>query len=887
MVGNYEDFTMDTKTNINGIKYTDALYADEYPPLVAYFLIDTSGVVLDFDAQTAAILNVQGPSFKGVNLLLQAGDKSFVHSLNEALSGKTTYHSGQISLAGREPRKNFATYLKPVYYPSDKLIGVAGFIHYARPGIVSPFEMGRQAGYLNLIAENTHDIISLHSFDGKILFLSPSFEQFTGIPYDKAMQDSAVWPVYPDDKQIVLDAIAGMKDGSYPVNIEYRYIKCDKSIGWAESKFQIISNSGMHDCVAAVTRDITARKAAEDALIRSEIKYRNLMLNLPTGVVLLNLNGKIIEANDAFFKIIGKPSSELGNLLSIKEINQKYNCNVSAEFNLCISEKKPVEGQQELATPGNIKRHIVYSLVPLTDPSGKVSAVMGNIRDHTDLITAEEESRQQVEFLNIIINTLQEPFFVKDEHHKWVMMNDANVEMIGHPRDFLIGKTDYDIFPKEQADVFWKMDDLVLENGANTNEEQITWSTGEIRDAITSKYLYHDKFAGKKFIVGSIHDITHLKKVQDTLKNSEQKYHDLFQNANDLIFTIDLKGNFTDANQRVIDILGMPLTQVLATSVFDVVKNIEIGQFKEILKKLLKDKSVPAYEVEVQSASGSTIVLEVRSRLMYDNNDTPIGITGIGRDITDQLTYNQRLNQYNDELKELNKSKDKMFSIIAHDLKDPFNSLLGFSDILLEDFDSLDRDEMRDYIKIINNTAKHSLNLLENLLTWSRLLTGRLPFTPMKLMLADEVETATTIVSSLAYRKRITVNNRVPSDMAVNADQYMLLSILHNFLMNAIKFTNPGGEINIAAEIESQSCGEDPEVCISITDNGIGMTADEMSKLFKINLLHSTTGTQNEKGTGLGLLLTREMIERHGGTVHVKSEPGRGSTFSFTLPADL
>ena len=319
--GRLLDISMDTKTNINGIRFTDVFHADEHPPLVAYFLIDTSGVVLDFDEQTAMILNVQGRSFKGLNLLSQAGDKSFVHSLNEALSGKTTYHSGQISLAGSQPRKNFATFLKPVYYPSDKMIGVAGFIHYARPGVVSPFEMGRQAGYLNLIAENTHDVISLHSFDGKILFLSPSFEQFTGIPYEKAMQDSAVWPVYPDDKRIVLDAITGMKNSSDPVNIEYRYIKCDKSIGWAESKFQIINNSGLQDCVAAVTRDITARKAAEDALIQSEIKYRNLMMNLPTGVVLLNLDGKILEANDAFFTIIGRQPSELAHLLSIKEIN--------------------------------------------------------------------------------------------------------------------------------------------------------------------------------------------------------------------------------------------------------------------------------------------------------------------------------------------------------------------------------------------------------------------------------------------------------------------------------------------------------------------------------------------------------------------------------------
>jgi len=158
----------------------------------------------------------------------------------------------------------------------------------------------------------------------------------------------------------------------------------------------------------------------------------------------------------------------------------------------------------------------------------------------------------------------------------------------------------------------------------------------------------------------------------------------------------------------------------------------------------------------------------------------------------------------------------------------------------------------------------------------------------MKLLLASEVDSATTIVSSLAYRKRITVDNLVPIDIAVFADQNMLLSILHNFVMNAIKFTNPGGKIEIDAGIADDQLPEtEKKVIISIRDNGIGMTESEIEKLFQIKALYSTSGTQNEKGTGLGLLLTREMIERHGGTITVESKPSEGSTFTFTLPAAL
>lgn len=876
---------MDTYHDKKNIHHQSELQTVDNPSLVAYIFIDPSGIVVDFDEQTTRILNVPESALRGMNLVEHAGDDSFVHSLEEALTGKTVYHRGQISVIGRHPHRNFATYLRPINKPAEGMLGVAGFIHYAKPGTISPFEMAQQTQYFTLIAENTRDIISLHSTDGKMLFLSPSFEQVTGIPNEVVLLDSSKWPVLAEDRHILNKVLDEMKHNPQPQTFEYRFYKSDGSIHWAESRFHIIKSNNLPESIAGITREITDRKEIEKALQLSETKYRNLILNLPTGIALFDLNGKIIEANDAFFGIIRRQPNELELLPTLTEFERHFHCNVTQYFEKCVTGKCQVEIQEEFVCSDNIRKNITYSLVPMFDETGEIAAIMANLRDLTDLVKAEAESRQQYDFLNMIINSLQEPFFVKDEDHRWIMLNDACIKMMGHSREEVIGKSDYDIYPKEQADVFWEMDKVVFQNGSNINEEKITWSSGEVRTIITSKYLYHDKLNGKNYIVGSIHDITGLKEIQETLKKSEQKYHDLFQNANDLIFITDLEGNITDANQRVVDSLGVPLKKLLKSSVFDFVKNIGRKELREILLQLRSDKAVSALEVEVTAANGSTMIFEVHGRLMF-NNEVPVGLQGIARDISEKIKYNQQLNQYNEELQELNRSKDKMFSIIAHDLKDPFNSLLGFSEILIDDFDKLERQEMFDYIKIISNTAKHSLNLLENLLTWSRLLTGRLPFTPMKLLLASEVDTAMTIVSSLAYRKRIEVDNLVPIDIIVNADQNMLLSILHNFIMNAIKFTNPGGKIEIdAGIIESSSDDGLRAVSISIRDNGIGMTEKEMERLFQIKALYSTSGTHNEKGTGLGLLLTREMIERHGGTIHVKSKPGEGSEFTFTLPA--
>jgi len=876
---------MTTIHDIHDIREAAVFQAIDHPSFVAYFFLNPHGNVVDFDEQLARILNIQESVLRGMNLVEVAGDESFAASLREALSGKAVYHRGQVSVKDKMPVRNFATFLRPVRRQSEEILGIAGFIHYADQGVSSPYAFAQQSEYLDLIVRNSHEVISLHSFEGRILFLSPSFEQLTGVPKEKVLVSNDHWPIHPDDTHIVTDAMNTVINNHRSVVIEYRLMKGDKSIVWVESTFQIIKSGNLSESIAGITRDITARKKAELALQRSETKYRNLIVNLPTGIVLLNLSGKIVEANHAFFEIVGRSPEDLNALLPVHEIDEKYNCDVSSQFNECIREKKTIDGQLTFMINSGLSKSISYSLVPLNEEMGKVTAVMANIRDLTDLIKAEAESRQQYDFLNMVINSLQEPFFVKDENHRWIMLNDACISMMGHSREDVIGKSDFDIYPKEQAEVFWEKDNIVLKEGSNINEEKITWSSGEVRTIVTSKYLYTDKFNSKKYIVGSIHDITRLKQIQETLKESEKKFHDLFQNANDLIFTTDLKGNFTDANQRVVESLGIPLRKLLRSSVFDIVKNFGRSKLKEIFVQLRDHQSVSALEVETIAADGSSIILEVHGRLMFKNN-VPVGIQGIARDISEKIRYNQQLNQYNEELKELNKSKDKMFSIIAHDLKDPFNSLLGFSEILLDDFETLEKEEMRDYIRIINSTAKHSLNLLENLLTWSRLLTGRLPFTPIKLLLASEVETAMTIVSSLAYRKRITVDNLIPIEIAVNADQNMLQSIFHNFIMNAIKFTNPGGLIEIdAGLVEEESPETTSKVRISIRDNGIGMSDAEMEKLFQIKALYSTSGTQNEKGTGLGLLLTREMIERHGGTITVSSKPDEGSTFTFTLPA--
>jgi len=231
-----------------------------------------------------------------------------------------------------------------------------------------------------------------------------------------------------------------------------------------------------------------------------------------------------------------------------------------------------------------------------------------------------------------------------------------------------------------------------------------------------------------------------------------------------------------------------------------------------------------------------------------------------------------------DELKDLYATREKFISIISHDLKSPFNGILGFADILQQDYNDLRDDERKKYIGYIRDSATMAFKLLENLLDWSRIQTGRIQFTPEQLSLSRLVLENFLLLRPVADKKKIHLYSEIPTDAIAYADRNAVLTILRNLLNNAIKFTSPGGKIVVTSRIIST----DTEVIVS--DSGVGITKENLSKLFKLGENFKTEGTEKEKGTGLGLLLCKEFVEKNGGTIRAESEPGKGSRFIFSLP---
>jgi len=240
--------------------------------------------------------------------------------------------------------------------------------------------------------------------------------------------------------------------------------------------------------------------------------------------------------------------------------------------------------------------------------------------------------------------------------------------------------------------------------------------------------------------------------------------------------------------------------------------------------------------------------------------------------------YNEVLKANEAKLKELNATKDRFFSIIAHDLKGAFNGIIGLSELLKEDTENIDRPTIIDYAGMINTTALQTHRLLDNLLSWARMQEGRISFKPVSNQLHSTVNEVIRLFTEIAGHKKIGLINQVPPHMITYADPEMLKTILRNLISNAIKFTNATGKVIVSATIG------DSGVEIVVADNGTGISASDINKLFKVDIAFSTRGTENENGTGLGLVLCKEFVEKHGGSISAESKPACGSQFKFILP---
>ncbi len=243
----------------------------------------------------------------------------------------------------------------------------------------------------------------------------------------------------------------------------------------------------------------------------------------------------------------------------------------------------------------------------------------------------------------------------------------------------------------------------------------------------------------------------------------------------------------------------------------------------------------------------------------------------------------RRLQKSNKELANLNLTKDKFFSIVAHDLRGPFTPLLGMSELLLRVSEQTPYQEVKETGEVIHRTLKSIYKLLENLLQWSQIEQGQMEHQPKKIHLKQTIDQAAKLFTENAATKGIHLQNTLTKELFVYADENMLNTVIRNLISNALKFTSKGGQVTISV---GPSYLESEFVEVSVLDTGVGISQEDIDKLFNLKTHHTTAGTAHEMGTGLGLILCQEMVEKNGGQIWLESEVGHGTTIKFTIPLD-
>jgi PAS domain S-box-containing protein len=368
------------------------------------------------------------------------------------------------------------------------------------------------------------------------------------------------------------------------------------------------------------------------------------------------------------------------------------------------------------------------------------------------------------------------------------------------------------------------------------------------------------------------------------LKESEEKFRFFMDNSADVIWQLDDKFRYTyisPADEKLRgfsgeEMIGVSVWSILTEEGFKQVKN-EISKRKELEENGIITGTA-RYEVQQKHRDGSLIWTEVNVNPIRDEDSKIIGYGGVTRDISERKKFAEEIQKKNDELRQLNESKDKFFSIISHDLRSPFQGLLGISKLLVEEFDSLSREEFKEFVVLLNDALHTQYKFLDDLLSWSRIQSGRLILEPENLPFQKELEKVLLIFDTNLKNKNISVTTECTKNIIVYSSVDMFSLLLRNLISNAIKFTKNGGHISINAKENKK------EVLIEVKDNGIGIKKENLARLFRIDIHFSTSGTNKESGNGLGLVLCKEIIEKHGGDIWVESEPGKGTSFTFTLP---
>ncbi len=772
--------------------------------------------------------------------------------------------------------------------------------------------------FFNAIFENAGIGIIIGDESGKLLKVNRTFLNMLGYTQKQFLELSIKGITYPQDyaaDAALFEELLLGKRNQYQT--EKRFVTKDGAIIWGKSTVLLIGNNKKRKRFIRLIENVTEQKQIAGKLAEEQHQFITLLENSPDSIYFKDLEGRFVRASKATAKKLG--FSQVKDLINKSDYDIFGHNHAREAYNdeqRVIKTGEPIIGKEEREDfPDGRITWASTTKMPLLNSEGEITGVFGITRDITERKLIEEKIRKNEELYRAMFENSADGMFLMTD--VFLDCNQTVCRMFHCTREDIIGHSPVDFSPEVQPDGKNSLASATekINNALKGIPQRFYWmhktKDNMLIDAEVS--LNAITISSQNLIQAVVRDITERtksEKIRDALYNiSEAAYtatdtYMLYEKIHKVVSSLMSTKNFYISlyNEKS----GM-ISFPYFVDEFDPPqpsKKLGKGLTEYVLRKgsaclidAETDKKLRASgEVELVGAPsaiwlgvpllvegktiGVIVVQDYENEKAYAENEMQL-LTFVAEHVAqviEKKRTSDALRKYADELKQLNQTKDKFFSIIAHDLKNPFITIMGFSDLLLSDYEELSDQERLYYIEEMKKSADLSHNLLQNLLQWSRSQTGRIEFNPQPIDIKKIIDENIELLRGAAERKHICMQSNSQENLIVVADEDMLNTILRNLLTNALKFTNKHGVITA----ETRQLNSFVE--IEVKDNGVGMPDNIRESLFRLDVSHSSPGTDNEAGTGLGLILCKEFVERNGGSISVESRVDRGTTFTFTLP---
>ncbi|MGE5394130.1 MAG: PAS domain S-box protein [Candidatus Saccharibacteria bacterium] len=727
--------------------------------------------------------------------------------------------------------------------------------------------------------ESIMDGFACINMEGHIIDCNDSFEQMVGYSREELMKlhfsDIIPEKWHETEKYILKNQIIPK---GYSDVYEEEFIRKDGSVFPVELRiFAVKNESGEMERMCGIIRDITEQKQAQEELSKSEQLYHSLFEKSNAVMFLIDpTTGAIVDTNNAACKYYGYSREQL-NSFNITDINMVAQSQVLSSMAEIVQGKPLHFNYRHKLADSSIRDVEVYSS-PI-EIEGRI-LLHSIIHDITDRKIAEEALiASEARFRNLLQNVSAVAVQGYSPDGRIQYWNHASEQLYGYSAQEAIGRNIVKLIvsPEMQQQSVCDIQEMV-ETGkpVASGEMSLIRRNGSRIDVYTSHAIVQIPGRLPELFCFDI-DLTERNQAQQKVRESNEIFRQFLENSPIYIFFKDEHSRMLQLSRNYEELFGRKMEEIIGKTMAE----IDPETFKNELGtddgRILKEGIKIEGEDEILGRYFSTIKFPITIQ------GRTVNIAGFRIDITERKKAEKALMENETRLKELNATKDKFFSIIAHDLKGPFNSIIGFSDLLIRQIQERDYEGIGRYAMIIKNSSQRAMNLLLNLLEWSRSQTGSMEFKPEEINMSSLIQEAVQLFMDAARQKSITLYTMVPQENMVFVDRPMVLTVLRNLISNAIKFTHSGGEILISTKCTESEC----EVMVS--DNGVGIKKEAIEKLFHIHTSYSTIGTNDEVGTGLGLILCKDFVDKHKGKIWVESIRGskieRGSTiFHFTIP---